>query len=290
MTESLRQLLDDRIPPIPDRLRHPPVQELVRRGRRQRRRARLAAAAAGVVVAAGTALVVQLASTETAVPPTPPATRTSEQIGVPWRWVMARLDRTERQLTVYLAAVEGCRDVHLVDASASESPTEVIVDVQAWSLPANECETAGTSVTETIELSAPLGDRALRDGYDDRRPRLYRDRELPMLAEHGWEEINGTFALADGNFWAVSYQRPNQPEIWIRVQPTALVRRPDTSATGTTALGGHEGTIYPRPGTHSYEVRWTVDDLTYVLTALPNEGDAVSLGQFRSLIGALVWA
>ena len=142
----------------------------------------------------------------------------------------------------------------------------------------------------TLDLSAPLGDRVLRDGYDHRRPRLYRDRELPLLTEHGWEEVPGSLAMAaDGNSWSTAYTRPGGPDISIEVGPTAI-RRPDSPAAGTAAMGERTGIIYPHPGMQSYEIRWTVDDLTYSLTAFPTEGDTMTLDQFRSLIRALEWA
>ena len=290
MTDSLRGLLDNAVPPIPDQLRHAPVAELVRRGRRQRRRARLAAAAAGLVAVAATALVVQIASGGPAPSPAPPATRTSEETGVPWRWVAARLDRTERQLTIYLATVAGCRFVHLVDARASESQTEAIVNVQALSLPSSDCSnTPYPSITATLDLSAPLGNRVLRDAYDHRRPRLYRERELPLLAEHGWELPDSLTMAADGNSWSSNYTRRGGPDISIEVGPTARFRQPASPAAGTAAVGDHTGVIYPHPAMQSYEIRWPVDDLTYSLTAFPTEGETITLDQFRSLIRALEW-
>jgi hypothetical protein len=294
---SVAQLLEAAVPPVPPSLRTPPIERIRRRARRRR----LATTGSGVVAAmvlvgAGLGVMSNVESHPSQstvvgrpsptplpingidVPATLPPLPGSPKDSVSWQ--VARLDRTGLRLVIYVnpLSLRNCTGYPSPEWAVDEgAPGVVKVFVTAKPDRMDCSRTEATPVHVT--LSHPLGDRKLIDGRTGADAILVQDRYLPVVGAP-WSEVPIGFGFVD-NSLSVHYTRPGGPDLHFTVKVGTV------ATTGPTAtLGSRQGVLVdgPDPG-----VEWQVGELVYSMVLFPTEGATVSADQLLLVLNQLTW-
>jgi hypothetical protein len=307
--DSIAQLLDAAIPALPRALQAPPLARIRRKARRRRAAAiggtALAIAlviSAGVLVAGGHSLagtggtsVVGSVPTGAAEPtnsPTasaPPAGSSGRLADGRVPWAMAELDRAGTALTIYVPP-PGWADCqvypHPVATVSGQPGTTVVITVTAGAATrGDDCTRTSVDTQLSLTLPAPLGARAINDGYDHMARVVFRDRELPIVPSP-WTRVPVEFAgNTDPAVWFGAYTRPGGPDIHIRVGVGALPANP----VSPVSLGIRPGFVYLDG--KQYSAQWRVGDLVYALSLQTAEGEAsATLYQLHEVLAKLTWS
>ena len=292
---SVAQLLEAAVPPVPPSLRTPPIERIRRRARRRRiAKTGSTVLAAVVLVAAGLGVMSTVEPHHQStvvgrpsptplvedpdVPVTPPPLAGAPKDSVSWG--VARVDRTGLQLIVYVnpLSLRDCVGYPSPQWAVDEGAPGVVKVVVTAKPERMDCSrTMATPVH--ISLSYPLGDRKLLDGRTGADAVVLQDRYLPVVGAP-WFEVPVGFTFVDGAL-SVHYTRPGGPDLHFTVKAGTV------STTGPTAtLGSRQGVLVdgPDPG-----VEWQVGELVYSMVLFPTEGATVSADQLLLVLNQLTW-
>lgn len=289
--------LDKAVPGAPDVPRQSPPGALPARPlpRRDRWRATAAAAVTLILLTGATACWrtapdrVDL-PVETARPVSTPDT--------PLTWWMAVVSRSGTQVTVYVSRPlddPTCPDeLAPVPDVTADSTTAVTVAVRNRPDSGSGCSESSRLTAASVTLPAPLGRRALIDGYSGESRPVYREAELPNVPSgpDGWSQVRAsTFsgpqnAVGPTGDWYVSFTRPGGPDIRITGAPPGSSSAPEEAPVGTVKVAGVPGRV-DASQPDGYQLRWEGASAIYVLTLSPAEGERTSLSEFRSVLRRL---
>lgn len=278
----LAELLDAATAPVPPGRLAAPLPTIRRRIRRQR--AVNALAVTGVVAALIAGFVLARSPIDRAAPPanrsTAPTTLPDLRLRVAWD--TALLGRDGRTLTVYAGSLNRCQD--LVDATAvvtRQDGGQVTIAVRAW---VAETDVCGKSVALPVRLTAPLGDREVRDAATDEARPTYRETHLPDMRSNGRWTLLTVGGMAPHGGWFAVYNGPHGLTLQIEGEPGNFAVGDRSDAI---TLGSRQGTLVQLQA--RWAVRWSVDELTYELIVQPSEGDVVTREQFVMELSWLTW-
>jgi hypothetical protein len=292
MTDDLlTRLLDQAVPPVPERLRTAPLAAITRRARR--RRAVVATASVCAVPALVAVIVLAFASIHDGAKP-PPATDPTGSVPAPpastataVRWQFARVDRSERIVTVFANPAEGdCLELVNTGAEAAEHTDRVVLTVRGDTRPAADCARSGLAVPLRVTLSAPLDGRPIVDAATGQAPPAYLDRDLPLIPADRWQEVPGDVYRPTGDRFGISYTRAGGPDITIVISP-AVGPRPSGPAGERRTLGRRDAVLAEYNQT--WTVWWRSGGRDYVMSLVPSEGRALSRAEANAVLGQIDW-
>jgi hypothetical protein len=299
--DPVARLLEEAVPGIPDELRRPPVREVRARARRRRtRRNAVAAAVVTTVLLTGPAFWYQSTRGESQRPPSGGnPVPTTAAVGTKITWWKARVDRTGTKVTLYVTRppdeppCDGTWRLRAGTTVGADEVTAVVEDVSATGM---GCSPDNFMTPVQVTLPEPLADRALVDGYDGSSRPVYREADLPKVptGPDGWSEVPGHFSVGHGPIseqdgaWYLGYTRSGGPDIRITGAPPMQALTSDGARIDTVDVAGAPGTIYTHPDEATgYELRWEASGVVYLLALSPVEGERISLGEFREVLGRL---
>jgi hypothetical protein len=293
--DRFNRLLDQVVPPIPERLRAAPL-DAVRRRARRRTTLLTASATGAVVLAIVGAIALALPSprdgaasrpgTDRTAQPTDAATVTMSADGPAISWQFARIDRTERVITVFANPAEGdCQRLVGARAGLVEQSDKIVITTHGDTRRANDCGQSGTAVPLRITLTEPVNGRPIIDATTGQPPPSYHDRDLPVIPAQ-WRENPTEYQRPTGDRFVISYTRTGGPDLRFVIS-SAAGPAPSAAAGDRVVLGGRAAvlvkvnqtwTVRWRSGAHDFEMRFD-----------PSEGQTVTRAAATAVLGQLDW-
>jgi len=287
--DRLSDLLDLAVPPVPEHLRTAPLTTIHRRARRRRTATAVVATGAAVLVLV-VAIVASLPGPRRTSPPMAPVSpapvspASFSPVAGALAWQLARVDRAERGITVYVDARGGrCTTLVRGSATVTERPDAVVVAARGDIAEAADCARSSFAVPLRVTLSAPLAGRPIVDAATGQPPPAYHDRELPSVPAE-WSEVHGDYGGLTGDWFALSYTRAGGPDLAFRMYRAGA---PSHDGGEPVTLGRRTGTLFQQAD--MWKVRWRSGTYDYVLSLVPSEGVSVTRAEALAVIGRLGW-